>query len=104
LNILPEPNRPSTVFVTIFNDDLQTYSLEVVRRLRSANIITEISFISGNLGKQLKTASAKEMSYAIIAGPDEAQQNVIVLRNLINGNEHKLEIDEAIKVIKSEAE
>ena len=100
LKLLPQNLTSTQVFVTVFNADLAETSLEVASKLRQQGINTEVSYQTENLGKQLKLAAAKNIRYAIIIGPDEAENNHLVVRNLESGQEQKLTVGQAIKTIK----
>lgn len=97
LKLLPQENSASQVLVTVFSDELQVDSLEVVKALRQAGISCEISFNAGDLGKQLKAATAKSIAYAIILGPEEKKIGQVILRNLVDGQEQKLSLDQAVE-------
>ena len=100
LKLLPQTLTSTQVFVTVFNADLAETSLAVANKLRQQGINTEVSYQTENLGKQLKLAVAKNITYAIIIGPDEAENNHLVLRNLESGQEQKLTISQAIETLK----
>ena len=47
--------------------------------------------------KQLKYADAKQIPYAIIIGPEEAEKNVVTLKDLKNRTQQQLPLVEIIK-------
>lgn len=100
LRLLPQNLTSTQVFVTVFNTNLAEASLAAANKLRQQGINTEVSYQTENLGKQLKLAVAKNITYAIIIGPDEAENNHLVLRNLESGQEQKLTISQAIETLK----
>ena len=101
LNILPDPTSSTKVFVSIFNSEMQNYSFNLARRLRESGISTEVSYNAVNLGKQIKLANSKNISYVVIAGPDEVASNRVVLRDIRTGQQQILDIDKAIEFIKA---
>ena len=99
LKLLPQTLTSTQVFVTVFNADLAETSLTTANKLRQQGINTEVSYQTENLGKQLKLAATKNITYAIIIGPDEAENNHLILRNLESGQEQKLTISQAIEAL-----
>lgn len=97
LQLLPKVSLASDVLVTIFSEELQDQSLEAVGKLRQAGIKAELSYQVGDLGKQLKNAVQRGISWAIIIGPDEAEAQQVTLRNLQDSQEQKLSLDQAIQ-------
>lgn len=92
LNMYP-PDLGKTVvdvFVTVFDAGRRASSLSVAMQLRAASINTEVWYDLDNLGKQLKYASARGIPYVIIIGPDEANENVVTLRDLTTGAQEKI--------------
>ncbi len=84
--------------VTIFNKDLGQKSLEVSTKLRSQNIPVEL-WLDDNakMDKQLKYADAKKIPFAIIIGPEEAEKNVVTLKNLAERTQEQLPLEDLIK-------
>lgn len=99
------PNlKPKTaqVLVAIFNKNLYQKSLEMASLLRSKNIDTEL-WLDGQakLDKQLKYADQKSIPYVIIIGPDEARENKLTLKDLVNQTQITLPLDEVVQKLSS---
>jgi histidyl-tRNA synthetase len=93
--LLPEQKTSSKVLVTIFSPDLLDKSLEAILRLREGLISTEIYLNpDAKMDKQLKYANAKGIPFAVIIGPDEANQNKVVLKDLNQRTQETLALDE----------
>ncbi|HEX8966083.1 MAG TPA: histidine--tRNA ligase [Patescibacteria group bacterium] len=98
LNLYPqEIYQSAKVFVTIFNKDLQEKSEKIAAFLRSRNINTEI-FVGevtekNQLDKQLKYADAKKIPYVVIIGPEEAEKNIVTLKNLSSRTQQSISVD-----------
>ncbi|NMC35943.1 histidine--tRNA ligase [Candidatus Beckwithbacteria bacterium] len=96
-----ESNKSSTqVFITIFNQDLQKYSLTICQQLRAQNISAELSLTTDNIGKQIKLANQKKIPYVVIVGDEEVAQNTVTLKNLSNGEQVTTTLEEAITKLK----
>ena len=100
LGLMPDYQSGQHIYVTVFNSDLEQRSLELVSQLRQAGIKAEVSYDSGNLGKQLKQAAARHSDFAIIVGPDEEAAGKATLRNMSDGTEQQISADQIIQAIK----
>lgn len=79
------PQELSTIqaLVTIFSPDLKAQAITITRLLRENGVATEL-YLDENtkLEKQLKFADLKNIPYAVIIGPEEAQKEQVTLKNL----------------------
>lgn len=98
LNKIPDLKpKTSKVLVTVFSEELNNLSTEISSQLRSSNIDTELWAEPGaKLDKQFKYADKKGIPYVVIIGPEEADKNEIVLKNLQTGDQQKLSLNELI--------
>lgn len=82
-NLFPSHLQTTKVLVTVFSKDLVDASVATTSALRAAGISTEI-YLDENtkMEKQLKYADQKEIPYVVIIGPEEAEKNVVTLKNL----------------------
>lgn len=106
--ILPNQKTATKVLVTIFSPELLDKSLEIALRLRSGkndssgNIPTELYLDSETkLDKQLKYANQKGIPFAVIIGPDEANQDKVVLKDLDQRSQESLSLDELLQKLSS---
>lgn len=107
LNLFPEEimNASTQVLVTIFSEDLKEKSLEMASKLRSSGINTEIYLgeikEKNALEKQLKYANAKNIPFVLIAGPQEIEKNIVVLRDMKTREQTQGTIEELMKNLHS---
>ncbi|MBI2022559.1 histidine--tRNA ligase [Candidatus Daviesbacteria bacterium] len=98
LGLFPTQKTVSKVLVTIFSPDLKDKSLEVLLRLRSAKINSEIWLDpTSKLEKQLKYADQKGIPYAVIIGPEEVKENNIAVKDLKNQSQTKISLAELVQ-------
>ena len=98
-SLFPEEvtSASAKVLVTIFNKELEGKSLEIATQLRSKNINTELWLEQDSkMEKQLKYAIGKDIPYVIIIGPEEAEKNVVTLKNLLTREQSTLSIEDVI--------
>lgn len=99
--LLDNTQLGTQVMITVFSQELSGESLKCAQKLRKAGIKCELYPAMDAIGKQLKVASQKNISYAVIIGEVELNQNLITLKNLKTFASKTFEIDEAIKIIKT---
>ena len=88
----------SKVIVVPMIDDL-SYPITVATKLRENGINTEIFFEEKAFKKKLNYANKQEIPYAIIIGEDEVNNNVVTLKDMRNGEQKTVSVEEAIQSI-----
>ena len=71
LNLLPDASTPAPVLIAFFDRDFRDDYLRLASNLRTAGISVEVYPDAKKLGVQLKYASQKGFTAAIIAGGNE---------------------------------
>lgn len=105
INLFPtEITGSSTqILVTIFSQELKNKSLAISNKLRNNDINTEIYLgeikEKNPLEKQLKYADQKGIQNVIIIGPEEAEKNILTLKNLKTREQKKLTLKDAIDLL-----
>jgi histidyl-tRNA synthetase len=93
-------NATSTkVLICTFDTKSQQYGLAPLKKLRDAGIASEIFPDLKKLGKQLDYANALKIPYAIIIGDNEMNSGKLVLKNLNEGTQQELTIEEIIHIL-----
>lgn len=106
LNLFPSEIALSTtqVLVSVFAEELKNKSLEIVTKLRDENIPSEMYLgeikEKNPLEKQLKYADQKQIPYVVILGPDEAEKNILTLKDLNTREQTQMTLDEIVKKFK----
>ena len=72
------------------------YINKVAKKLRDNDISTNICYIEKDFKKKLRYADKSNTKYIIIIGEDEINNNFLTLKNMIDGTQEKLSIDEVI--------
>ncbi len=91
------PKTQTQVLVTVFAPDLLQKSLEAASGLRLNKISTELYLDSeAKLDKQFKYADTKGIPFALVIGPDEAQSEKVVLKNLADRTQETLSLDDVL--------
>lgn len=106
LTLFPDDleNSSAKVLVTIFSEELKQKSIEAAAKLREENINTEIYLgevkEKNPLEKQLKYADQKKIPYVIVLGPEEAEKNVITVKNMKSREQKQMDFEELVSYIK----
>ncbi len=100
LGKIPSNIGSSQVLVTIFDEQLIEKSLQITSLLRNNNINTECyTDFTSKIDKQLKYADRKKIQYVVIIGPEEAENNNAVLKNMQTGEQETISIDQLVSRI-----
>jgi histidyl-tRNA synthetase len=94
------PLTPSTVLVTLFDEELYGPTVTLAGRLRRTGINAEQFLEPIRLGKQLRYADRKEIPFVIILGPDEVKAGQIILKDMKTGEQQSCTEAELIERLK----
>ena len=94
-NLRPALNEKSSLFLTMFSEDLARDTEKVAARLRSAGIQVELA-LDGNrkLGKQFDLAEKKGHSHAGVMSPEELANDAIRIKNLKTGEQKDVSVSD----------
>jgi len=90
----------SKVLVAKMGDEYLDDALKVAQRLRSSGINTEVRTDNAKLGAALKYASKLGIPFVVIVGMSEAGEGQFVLRNMNNGKQSVVSVEEGINHIR----
>ena len=87
------------VAVVPISDELITKAQLITHSLRTAGIVTDIAF-SGAFKRRLRRADKIDAWCAIIVGPDELEQNSVVVKDYETGEQTLVSLDSLVEVLK----
>lgn len=87
------------VSVLYVNDEMLPHAMNLASKLRQAKIPTLVDLVGRQLKKQMDAAS--ESVFSIIVAPTEFAEKKIVLRNMKDGNESKINLSDLVANPKS---
>lgn len=100
LNLFPESATESTkVLISNFDAEAEKYALPVLQQIRNAGISAEIYPSSAKLKKQMAYADDKSIPYVILVGSDEMESGLLTLKNMKNGEQQKVSVEEIIALL-----
>ena len=87
------------IMVTIFSQEQLDYSLSIAAFLRNQGLLVEVIPQVGDVGKQLKIASQKQMAFVIIAGADEQRDGTVTVKNMSTGEQQTVTKEKLVNLI-----
>ena len=88
------------VIICVFDKNNTKKYVEILNKLRSSNIRSEIYSGEGNLKKQMEYANKIASPCVIFYGDDEIKKAEVKLRNLKTGDESSIKIENLVNEIK----
>lgn len=99
--LLPEFNpTPADVLVTLFDETFVSKSFALSAQLRNAGINTLVFPEVAKLQKQFKFADKMKIKVALVLGPDEEAQGMVVVKNLENGEQVQVKKEALVESVK----
>lgn len=100
LNLFPDQISASTTIIFVnFGAKESKQCLQYAKILRSKRIKTEIYPEEVKLQKQMKYANDKKIPFVALLGEKEIDEGVIVLRNMISGEQTSLTVEQIIDLL-----
>ena len=92
-------NGTQLLFIN-FGEKETAYCLPAVAKAREAGIRTEIFPDSTKMKKQMSYANAKQIPFVALAGENEMAEGKFTLKNMLNGEQQLVAIEELIEKVK----
>ncbi|MEI7578941.1 MAG: histidine--tRNA ligase [bacterium] len=99
--MLDFPETTIKVLVVNFSAETMEYQLKIAQALRDKGINTMLYPEIEKIGKQMKYADKKGIEFVIIAGSDELQEQTVTIKNLLNGEEKRVDFSKLVDAINS---
>lgn len=100
--LLKERQTPATILGVALDKNSLLYILQALNKMRKNGIKCEVYPDSAKLKKQLDFANAKGYKYVLIAGDSEVVNRKFVLKNMQNGEQKSLNLDDVIFTLKAD--
>ncbi|HEY4500414.1 MAG TPA: His/Gly/Thr/Pro-type tRNA ligase C-terminal domain-containing protein, partial [Candidatus Paceibacterota bacterium] len=100
LKLIEEEKTTAQALVVNFDESLTNEYLKLTTELRNSGINTILYFETADIKKQLGYASNKGIKFAVIYGPNEAKEEMVIVKNLEKGTQEKVKIKEVLKCFK----
>ena len=101
-NLFPKKiESDNNVLISYLSNDLIKNSLKLANKLRENGIPTDLYSEKARLKKQLQYANNNNIPFVIIIGEDEIKNGKYILKNMKDGNQNLLTINEIINKMSS---
>ena len=101
LGLFPETITKSTEVLFInFGDKESLFSLKAIKVLRENNINAELYPDSAKMKKQMNYANKRSIPYVVLVGEEELKNNQFTLKNMISGEQDKLDLEALVTRLK----
>lgn len=90
---------PAQVLVTVFDEKLWMPSFALAAELRAAGLNVMVSPEPTKLPKQFKFADKMKMKIALVLGPDEVEKGLVVIKNLVNGEQVQIKKEALVESV-----
>lgn len=101
LNLIENVKKSISEVIVISMVDGYEKAAEIAKVLRNNDINTQVMFGENKIKKQFKYADRLKIPYAVIIGEDEVNNGVVSLKNMENGEQETLTLENAIEKIKN---
>jgi histidyl-tRNA synthetase len=91
---------PAQVLVTVFDESLWMQSFGIAAELRKAGLNAMVYPEPVKLPKQFKFADKMKMKAVVVLGPEEAEQGLVVVKNLSNGEQASVKRETLVDSVK----
>ncbi|MGQ0813589.1 MAG: histidine--tRNA ligase [Gemmatimonadota bacterium] len=92
--LLPPHDQTIDYYIIAVTDAERDAQKQVARRLRDAGHSVAYGFKASAVGKQFKDADARGARRAVVIGPNEVAEGVVVVREMGSGEERRVKMDE----------
>jgi len=99
--LLPEfTPSPAPVLVTVFDETMWMKSFELAAQLRNAGLNVMVYPEPVKLQKQFKFADKMKIKIVLTVGPDEAANDQVAVKNLVNGEQVTVKREAVVEFIR----
>jgi histidyl-tRNA synthetase len=92
--LLPDDSQTVDYYIIAVSETERPIQKQIARRLRDKGHSVTYTSKAGGVGKQFKDADARGARYAIVIGPTEVEEGVVVVREMASGHEQRVKLDE----------
>ena len=101
LNLFPAEGTARTKLLVVnFDENLESYTLPLIYRLRESGIAVELYPSAAKIKKQMSYADSKRIPYVLLVGEEEVNSGLLSLKDMETGDQVKVSIDELVEKLK----
>ncbi len=101
LNIeMPSASAP-LAYVVVQGENARPVSIQLLARLRAAKIAADMDYGTRSLKAQMRAAARSRARYALVLGDDEVAQGSVQFKDLNDGTQQTLMLDDAVSYLET---
>ena len=101
LNLFPAAGTARTKLLVVnFDENLESYTLPLIYRLRESGIAVELYPLAAKIKKQMSYADSKRIPYVLLVGEEEVNSGMLSLKDMETGAQVKVSLDELVEKLK----
>jgi len=97
--IVSEKDYGDTIYIASINEEVANYAIQIADLIREEEIPCIIDYRFKSLKSQLSKASELGIFITLILGPQEMEQNQVVIKNMISNEQKTVEYEDIIDEI-----
>lgn len=97
-----ETKSLTDVLIIPFDKNNLAYSLSLASVLRNNDIKTDVYYLDKKMNQKMKYADRLGIPYVILIGEDEINEEKVTLKNMIDGEQSKLTVEELLNKLTKE--
>lgn len=98
--LLPKHDFADQVYMTVFSSKLRQDSYKLAQKLRQEELHVVVELDDIKLDKQLKYAHRRRIPYVLIYGPDEKENEVVLVKDMKQTSQKKVSLSEIARYLK----
>ena len=101
LNLFPQSAELGTqVLFVNFGEKEAIFCLKMLQKMRNAGINAELYPDAAKMKKQMAYADTRKIAFVVLIGEEEMLTGKLTIKNMINGDQQKMNLDELIAFLK----
>lgn len=98
--VAPESPRRAKIFLVYMGDEAKKRAVRLLEEFYEAGIVIREMFSKESLKAQLKIADKEKVDYALIIGQREVFEEMVLMRDMKNGNQESVPMKKIVEVMK----
>lgn len=88
------------IYIIPLGEAAKSIGAKILNELRKEEIVADIDYLNRKMKAQMKAADRLKAKYILILGEDEINNEVAIIRNMVNGEQHEVPLANVVKEIK----
>ncbi len=97
----PKLPTPNLVYIITLGDQAKKEGLKLLNTLRRAKITSDTDYEGKSLKGALRRANDLSAKLVLIIGDDELKKNVVMLKDMVSGEQHEVKQDELVNNLRN---